>query len=143
MKEPAREGLANWLRQGDRQSQLMLLRHFIDRMPVLQNWPERAEGLPIGLVDDQPVYLPLEGHSLTIGSSGEGKFSSVIAPLALHDVLDANGVAAGIGAFPAPFPIAAHHQGATVERGLRARAVAARRSLPPPCSVQQRPCGRA
>lgn len=66
MKEPAREGLANWIRQGDRQSQLMLLRHFIDRMPVLQNWPERAEGLPIGLVDDQPVYLPLEGHSLTI-----------------------------------------------------------------------------
>lgn len=96
MKEPAREGLANWIRQGDRQSQLMLLRHFIDRMPVLQNWPERAEGLPIGLVDDQPVYLPLEGHSLTIGSSGEGKFSSVIAPLALHDVLDANGVAAGM-----------------------------------------------
>lgn len=96
MSKTSQEKLANWMRKGGRQSQLTLLRHFINKMPILQNWPERAEGLPIGLVDDQPVYLPLEGHSLTIGSSGEGKFSSVIAPLALHDVLDEDGVAAGM-----------------------------------------------
>lgn len=96
MSKTSQEKLANWMRKGNRQSQLTLLRHFINKMPILQNWPERAEGLPIGLVDDQPVYLPLEGHSLTIGSSGEGKFSSVIAPLALHDVLDEDGVAAGM-----------------------------------------------
>lgn len=96
MSNDAHAELATWVRRGDRQAQLTLLRHFISKMPILQNWPERAEGLPIGLVDDQPVYLPLEGHSLTIGSSGEGKFSSVIAPLALHDVLDENGVAAGM-----------------------------------------------
>jgi type IV secretion system protein VirD4 len=96
MRQPPSLSLDAFARESGRSGQLALLKRFIDTMPVLQNWPQRAEGVPIGLVDDTPVFLPLEGHSLTIGSSGEGKFSSVIAPLALHDILDAKGLAAGM-----------------------------------------------
>lgn len=69
-----------------------LKRHFGE----VFNWPETVEGVPAGVVEGAPVYLPLEGHSITIGASGEGKFTSVIALMALHDIRDDRGLGCGM-----------------------------------------------
>ena len=68
----------------------------IDRLPVLQDWPERVAGIPVGAIGGRPVFMPIEGHSITVGATGEGKFTSAIAPLALHDVRDERGLGCGM-----------------------------------------------
>jgi type IV secretory pathway TraG/TraD family ATPase VirD4 len=75
---------------------LNLLWKTIRAFPVLRAWPVKVDGIPIGKLADTPAFLPIEGHSITIGAPGEGKFTSVIAPLALHDVRDEEGRSCGM-----------------------------------------------
>lgn len=75
---------------------LKALHYLIDRVPQLQHWPEQVDGIPVGSIAGRPVFLPLASHSLTVGATGEGKFTCAIAPLALHDVRDARGISCGM-----------------------------------------------
>lgn len=75
---------------------LALLARAVKAFPLWRSWPERVDGIPVGKLDEVPAFLPIEGHSLTVGAPGEGKFTSVIAPLALHDVRDEEGRACGM-----------------------------------------------
>jgi type IV secretory pathway TraG/TraD family ATPase VirD4 len=87
--------LKKWARSADMPAKLDVMTRVIAAVPEFQHWEEQCCGLPVGAVARKPAYLHVEGHSLTIGQSGEGKFSSVIAPMLLHDVQDERGVAAG------------------------------------------------
>lgn len=90
------DALSTWVRQSTPDQHATALERVIGLFDDWQAWPERVVGMPIGKVEGETVCLPIEGHSITVGSSGEGKFTSAIAPLALHDVRDEKGVASGM-----------------------------------------------
>lgn len=85
-----------WLRRTTIAERLRPLQAIARLFSEYADWPERVPGVPIGMVDGSPVFSPLEGHTVTVGSSGEGKFTSAIAHYGLHDVRDAQGIASGM-----------------------------------------------
>lgn len=78
------------------QAKIREMRRLCRDLPPFQGWKHAARGVPVGYVDAKPAFLDFEGHSITIGATGEGKFTSVIAPMALHDVRDSAGVSCGM-----------------------------------------------
>jgi type IV secretory pathway TraG/TraD family ATPase VirD4 len=85
-----------WVRTATPEQHVGALMRMAALFDTMRAWPERTVGVPIGKVDGETVCLPIEGHSITVGSSGEGKFTSAIAPLALHDIRDDKNIASGM-----------------------------------------------
>lgn len=65
-------------------------------LPTFANWPTRIPGVPITHDETGPIAYAMEGHRLILGDPGEGKGTSVIAPMLLHDVRGENGRRAGM-----------------------------------------------
>lgn len=78
------------------QAKIREMRRLCRELPPFRGWRHAARGVPVGYVNAKPAFLDFEGHSITIGATGEGKFTSVIAPMALHDVRDSTGVSCGM-----------------------------------------------
>lgn len=64
--------------------------------PAFASWPLKLPGVPITHDASGPIAYAMEGHRLILGDPGEGKGTSVIAPMLLHDVRSANGRRAGM-----------------------------------------------
>ncbi len=90
------DALTTWVRETDPGKHVAALQRMAGLFENMRAWPERTVGVPIGKIEGDTVCLPIEGHSITVGSSGEGKFTSAIAPLALHDVRDEKNIASGM-----------------------------------------------
>lgn len=64
--------------------------------PMLDTWPLETVGIPVGFDDTGLLRAWFEGHRLILGGSGSGKFTSIVAPMALHDQIGSDGAPVGM-----------------------------------------------